>query len=481
MISFCFRCEVRPGPKHLTRYIQIFRNSSWQGRFHYYSDYSCNKPIFTVYIKGHYTMGREGALKGSTSTNFNFTLIELHPHTVDEEKEILKVEKKACPNTLRNISSEGGVGVYVVDHHAFNRRTCRNKFLIGKYELQMVKLDKLKDKGSREDRLYFSEIPFGKKIRRRNALNSYQTPLKRSSAPNCTVCGKVKKSTVTRPYSFTKKQPLPVLLDNEWGSFTCETRPDTFLSRYMTFNSKLQSFEGFFHYFSDPYCKKLDFVLHAKGHFTGGLRSSKVRDGENYVFTVTEASITPYKKSITRRLNYVSRNDQCGKDGEWQTGVAQDITKSKGCKVYGINLPHTEYDLLMMAINDDNVRELYIGQRASDGTSPTSPSSRPTSYQIPLVECSSLTKIHFVPPTPEPTTKPSTRYPRPKPINPILTVPTLKRDDDKTTPKQKGKSSKGTKGSSTNGVTVQKQSSTVSIHGLSEMCIAIAVIIVGLL
>lgn len=426
-------------------------------------------------------MGKEASLKGATSTNFNFTFIELHPHTEDEEREILKVASRSCPNTLRNVSDYAGIGVYVVHHHAFNRRTCRNKFLIGKYELQIVKLDKLKDKGYQEDRLYFAEIPFGKKIRRKHGLNAYQIPLKRSNAPNCTVCSKVRKSTVTRPYSFTKKQPHPVLLENEWGSFTCETRPNSFLTRYMSFNSKLQSFEGYFHYFSDPYCKKIDFTLHAKGHFTGGIRSAKVKNGENFVFTVNEASITPHKKTITRRLNYLSRNNQCGQDGEWQTGVAQDITKSKGCKVYGINLPHTEYDLLMMGVNEDNVRELFLGQRASDSTSPTSPTSRPTSYQIPLVECSSLTKIHFVPPTPEPTTKPSTRYPRPKPINPILTVPTLKRDDDKTTPKQGGKTSKGTKGSSTNGVTVQKQSSAESLHRLSHIFIAIVALLVKVL
>lgn len=372
--------------------------------------------------------------------------------------------------------------MYVVDNLAFNRRTCRKKFLIGKHELQVVKLDKLKSKGSREDRLYFGEIPFGKKIRRRYTPKAYQMPLKRHNAPNCTICTKVKKSTVTHPHNFPKVRPLPVLLNDEFGSFTCETRPNSFLTRYMLFHNKKQTFEGYFHYFSDPYCKKLDFVLHAQGHFTGGIRSDKVKDGENYVFTVTDASITPYKKSITRRLNYVSRNNQCGKDGEWRTGVAQDITKSKGCKVYGINLPHTEYDLLKMEFNEDGVRELYIGQRPSDGTSPVSPATRPTSYQIPMLECSSFNRIHFVAPTPEPTAKPSTRYPRPKPINPILTVPTLKRDDDKTTPKQGGKTSKGTKGSSTNGVTVRRQAVAGTQQSLSSLfTVVVMVILVGML
>ncbi|KAK3746402.1 hypothetical protein QZH41_018218 [Actinostola sp. cb2023] len=462
------RCEVRPGPKFVTRYIRIFRNSTWLGRYHHYSDYHCNKPSFTLLIKGFFKMGQESsALKGATSTSFNFSLIELHPHTSQVEREILSAARKSCPNTLRNINRDPGIGVYIVQNQAFNRRTCRSKFGISNYELSLVKLDTRKGKSSKEDVLYFAEIPTGRN-RRRYTPKSYQLPLKRYNAPNCSVCMQIRGSTPLHPQTFAKVRPRPVMLNDAWGSSTCETRPGSFLTRYMLFHNKKRLWEGYFNYFSDPYCKKLTFTLYGKGHFTGGIRSTVVRGGENYVFTVTEASITPYAKGTTRTLNSVSRNDECGKDGEWQTGVAQDITQSKGCRIFGINLPHTEYDLLKMDINEHGDRELYVGQRPSDGSSPSSPSRRPTSYQIPMVECSSF-KFNFIPPTPEPTTKPSTRYPKPEIINPILTVPTLKRDGDKTTPKQGGKTSKGTKGSSTDGGTVRKQAAAGARINLSTL------------
>lgn len=433
-------------------------------------------------------MGKESPhLKGSTTTHFNFTFVQLYPHNSQVEKDFIRASSKSCGNAFRNFTNSDGMTVFNVHSKAFERRTCRKKLGFAKFELAVVKLDKFKGKSYKEDLLYFAEVPshFGRRWRGigRYTPKSYQLPLKRANAPNCTFCGHVKKSTSSRPHKFAKHRPRAVMLDEEWGSTTCETRPGSFLTRYMIFRNKHKSFEGYFHYYSDPYCKKIDFMVHAKGNFTGGVESDKLKGGENFVFTVDEASITPYKKSRTRQLNSMSRRNECGEDGKWQTGVASDITKSKGCRLYGINLPHTEYDLVKMEENENKVLELYLGQRFSDGSSPVSPQKRPTSYQIPMVQCAMFKSINFVPPTPEPTSKPSTRYPRPKAINPILTVPTLKRDDDKTTPKQGGKTSKGTKGSSTNGSTVKIKAlgAGSQINSSALHIVALLAVVAGLL
>lgn len=445
---FISRCEVRPGPKFVTRYFKIFSNSTWNARFHHYTDYQCTKPSFTLLFKGFFKMSNRASTSkflGATEANFNYSSITIYPHTADVERNILSVSKRSCPRTLRNINTVPGIGVYSAQPQVFSKRTCRTSFGISRYELSVVKKDTLGKKTSDYDLLYFGEVQTGRSRRKYNP-KSYQLPLKRYNVPNCTVCRTIRGSTAVHPPTFPKIRPRPVLLDDAWGSWTCETRPGSFLTRYMVFYYKKRHWEGYFNYFKDPYCKKLMFTLYGKGVFSGGSRSTKVKGGEDYVFTLTDASITPYDRTTTRELNSISRNNECGKDGEWVRGEAMDITQSKGCRLYGISLPNTQYDLLKMDFNENGDRELYVGQEPSDNTSPTSPALRPTSYQIPMLKCTAFTN-DFIPPTPEPTKKPSTRYPKPPIINPILTVPTLKRKGDKTTPKRKGKTSKGTKGS----------------------------------
>lgn len=464
----------------MTRYFRIFRNSTWQARYHHYSDYQCTKPSFTLHFQGFFKLSNKAlsTLKGSTEANFNYSSITIHPHSAEVERNILSVSRRSCANTITNIRTDPGIGVYSAQPHVFNKRTCRTSFGISRYELSVVKKDSRKGKGSDYDLLYFGEVQTGRTKRKYNP-KSYQLPLKRHNARNCTVCRTIRGSTAVHPPTFPKVRPRPVMLDDAWGSWTCESRPGSFLTRYMVFYYKKRLWEGYFNYYKDPYCKKLMFTLYGKGVFSGGSRSTKVKGGEDYVFTLTDASITPYDDGTTRELNAMTRNNKCGRDGEWVTGSAMDISQSKGCQLYGISLPHTEYDLLKMEFNENQDRELYVGQRPTDGTSPTSPSSRPTSYQIPMRKCSAFRR-HFIPPTPEPTKKPSTRYPKPPIINPILTVPTLKREGDKTTPKRNGKTSKGTKGSGTSDVEMSIRGNARTLHSSLFSCIALILIVVML-
>ncbi|EDO35898.1 predicted protein, partial [Nematostella vectensis] len=382
------RCEARPGPKFLTRFVQIFSNQTWQADFHFYSDYQCTKPTFTLHVRGAYWLGNEAKdLKGATAAHFNFTTIHIHPHTQAEEVKIVTVMKKSCPDTLLNIKETPGIGVYSATNAAFSKRLCRTTFGISDYEFSVLKINTFKMLSSKSDLLYFGEIPTGKS-RRRYSPTSYQLPLKRNNAPNCTICMVISTASAGVAPIIPKVRPRPVMLNDEWGSSSCETRPGgSFLTRYMAFQDSRSHWEGYYYYFLDPECRKLNFMIYFKGVFTSGSYNTKVRDGEDYVFTVTEAAITPHTKSFTRQLNYMSRNNECGKDGEWENGQSQDITQSKGCRLLGISLPHTEYDLLKMVTNENGERELYVGQRPTDLSSLASPDKRPTSFQVPMLKC----------------------------------------------------------------------------------------------
>lgn len=420
---------MRPGPQFVTRYIKILRNSTWVGYFHRYNDSQCSEPKLSLYMRGFYKVMDEPleTIKGSNKAFFNFSTIELYPHSGYEQEVAIHISDRHCPNTLQVVRSLRSTDVFEVNIRAFRKRACRSAFGFLESEFSGLKLETRRKKSSKFDKLYFGEVPTTR-VTRKYRPKSYQLPLQRYNANNCTICMKIRRGTGARPPKLPQTPHRFVRLDGEWASTTCEaTSGGVFLTRHFKFNiQNSRKWECHYYFYVDPECKKLDFELNGKGNFSYATPSKLVAGAYEYVFTMSEAAIRPFDTVTTRILNTAQPNT-CGKTGTWKTHVKQDITETHGCKLYGISLPQTEYDLLKVETSHQGHRLLYVGQRASDGSDQSSPSRRATSFQVPLIECSSY-KFKFVPPTTLPTTRPTSRFGNPGIVISIGTLPSMNKD-----------------------------------------------------
>ena len=179
-------------------------------------------------------------------------------------------------------------------------------------------------------------------------------------------------------------------LPGEWFSERCEPRPQgMFLTRHLLFSDDNRSWEGHYHHFADPLCRVPLYSLFARGSYVAGLPSPIITNAHHYDFKVVELKVTPKDTGIVATLR--DAPGKCGIKHRWEVGREQDVTSTRGCSALQIEIPHVEFELLRVE-KEHHRTLLYLGQRPTDGSHPSSARKRPTSFQPPLVQCGDVTQ-----------------------------------------------------------------------------------------
>lgn len=174
--------------------------------------------------------------------------------------------------------------------------------------------------------------------------------------------------------------PPPVNLDGFWISMRCEVRPyGLFLNREFFFNTKSKYWTGKHEYFRDPQCKSPMFTLTAEGAFTIGPPSKEIPDAVLCDFDILDSAITPKDPQFASNLNGFPA---CGAKSSWKVGQAGNLSISGGCQELGISVPSTEFELIRFSTVKPGLIFLYLGDGSEEH-------KRPTSFQLPLVQCTS--------------------------------------------------------------------------------------------
>lgn len=173
----------------------------------------------------------------------------------------------------------------------------------------------------------------------------------------------------------------PSDLEGRWISLRCEVRPyGLFLKREFVFNSQTKHWTGEHNYFKDPQCKNPMFTLSADGTFLIGPPSKDIPDACHCDFEVLDSTITPRDKQFASNLNGLP---SCGLKSSWKVGKAGNLSISGGCKELGITVPSIELELIRFDVKKPGLLFLYLGDGSEEH-------KRPTNFQFPLVQCSSL-------------------------------------------------------------------------------------------
>ncbi|XP_033009515.1 protein APCDD1-like [Lacerta agilis] len=394
-------CEVRPGPEFLTRSYMFYANRLFKAYQFYYRDPSCRDPSYSLVIKGKVRLRQASWItRGATEADYHLHKVGIVFHSQRAMRETVERINQTSGEHCSGFSLAGRTwapGALYELLSAKAERDCTAGLGFAMHELSLVRVEKYhqplflqQSQGSREvEELYLGDIHTEWSERLHYRPTGYQRPLQNAMhhIQPCPACGIIYRADEHHPPVLPLKPDLPMMLSGRWVSTRCEVRPAVlFLTRYFIFHANNRSWEGYYHHYSDPLCKQPTFTVYALGHYTQGAASLIVRGGTELVFKVTSARVTPMDPVTVAMLNSSSFGS-CGEAGAWSVGQELDVTHTNGCAALGIRLPHTEYELFRVEQDAKDHSLLFIGERPTDGSSPNTPSKRPTSYQAPLVQC----------------------------------------------------------------------------------------------
>ncbi|XP_067856803.1 protein APCDD1-like isoform X2 [Heptranchias perlo] len=382
-------CEVRPGPEFITRSYIFYLNGTFKAYQFYYADHQCTSPTYTLVIKGKIRLRQASwVTRGATEADYRLHQVGIAFHDGQAMAAILERANRSCGE----IGRFGRARTPGTTYGILNGRTgreCVAGLGFAMHELGLVRVEKQVRRWEQEvQELFLGDIHTDWAQRTRHRPTGYQRPLQaalRHQHP-CAACGIIYRADERRPPILPAQPEVPVLLGGQWASRGCEGRPAVlFLTRYLAFRGR--TWEGRYAHFSDPACRQPTFLVHAWGDYSEGTPSARVGGGTDFAFTVTRAQVTALDVATASLLN-ISAGGSCGEAGSWLVGLEQDVTHTNGCLALGIQLPHTEYQLVRIESDPGRRRLLFLGERPTDGTSPGAPGKRATSYQAPLLQCS---------------------------------------------------------------------------------------------
>ena len=198
------------------------------------------------------------------------------------------------------------------------------------------------------------------------------------------MCKKIARSDEKNPPILHHRHRPVSSLHGEWFSSRCETRPvGMFLTRRLLFHEDNVTWEGYYYHYSDAICRQPSFTIYARGEYFPGNVSLTLEHTQEFDFKVEQVKVTPEDKGVVYNLNNQDNGNTCGKLGSWRRGIEQDVTDTKGCGALGIKVPHVEYEISKLE-QEHHRTLLYLGQRPTESVYS---STRPTSFQSPLVRC----------------------------------------------------------------------------------------------
>lgn len=199
---------------------------------------------------------------------------------------------------------------------------------------------------------------------------------------SCPICRLLSKASASSPPELSNSRSRlipPVNLEGRWISLRCEVRPyGLFLKREFYFSNENKRWVGRHEYFKDPLCKNPMFTLAAEGMFDIRQPSKDIPDAMQCDFEISDSTITPKDQQFASNLNGLP---SCGSGSSWKIGQTVNLSKSGGCKELGISVPSTELELIRFEMKTPGLMLLYLGDGTEDH-------KRPTSFQMPLVQCS---------------------------------------------------------------------------------------------
>ncbi|XP_063879686.1 protein APCDD1-like [Scylla paramamosain] len=399
-----------------------------------YRDPSCAHPTRSLMARGNLTLGRPSWITpGGTEAEYTLSKVEVMGHSHQDATKLALAVNATCPGKITKPWKPHKAYVVLSYAEAANEVTededCSRGLGGAWNELQLLRVEvtmqghdagtaaaATREEAQQEDTGGGSGMKSPKIIRKELFLGDlhtdsskqelyrptgYQTPLLHAKyAGACGgVCKAVERGTDDSPPHLHASPALPLLLAGSWASRRCETRPyGMFLTRHLEFSPTGHRWTMTLRHYHDPECTRPSFTLQASGtHRPATILPSPASPRHTFIttyahdFNVTRLLLTPEDEYLSRALNMYNNVD-CGVQGSWVRGEAQDVTPTGGCAAVGVQVPAVKKEIVRTGVDETGRMWLALGQTPT--AKQLSGARRPTSWGPELTSCRSYHAYH---------------------------------------------------------------------------------------